>query len=80
MLLHCSFNEIFGEGSPQGLNSQPFGGRSERLKKRLKGLEVINQPENCLMVQEIRLTNQLSPGVNLPIFSYIFHVEQGFGA
>lgn len=22
MLLHCSFNEIFGEGSPQGLNSQ----------------------------------------------------------
>ena len=30
------------------------------------------------MVPEIRLTNQLSPGVNLPIFSYIFHVEQGF--
>ena len=31
MLLHGSFNEIFGEGSPHQF-ATGFGGRSERLK------------------------------------------------
>lgn len=58
-----------------------FGGRSERLKKRLKGLELLStNPKTVGWFRKSRLTNQLIYGVNLAIFSYIFHVEQGFGA
>ena len=51
-------------------------GTPEKTPQRVGAF--INNPKTVGWFRKSWLTNQLSPGVNLPIFSYIFHVEQGF--
>lgn len=53
-------------------------GTPEKTPQRVGALST--NPKTVWWFRKSWLTNQLSPGENLPIFSYIFHVEQGFGA